>query len=892
MSTFLEAVGIAGIVLLVLIAAGFATTQILVPRGYRRYVLLLSPFVGYGILSGIGHYLGWLGLSTNQFGTPLVVGLAICSISVWFRFRRSCVADSGGVGTWAVVVIVFMVCVIPVVHAGILTTIGKTIDGISYVCRAELIQNQSLTIPVVDRERPVTAWTVAPMKANLRMGDVYLLAIVCSLTGQRAYELFTVISLVFFALIAPAVFLFCRVTLRLRGPPSIVAAVLVASSNLLLWAVYDNFLSQVVGTSLVPVTTAIGIAALQSRRTGTIILAGLFFSALISTYVVYAVVVLGAVALASFLSGLQDRSRLVSLVGKTVAGVVCILTAAFFANGVGVIRAARELWFLLHVDVAAGGGGNIRVFPHPGEIFGLVNHPNQAFGLGFPELPSFLIAFLFGFLIALTAIGGCVVQRKRRVIGVTVLGTAIVFVLSQRWVVDFPRGFPYGYFKSLSLLVVFAMPMLGNGIARIPARLVATRGSKRLLWVGVSVCTVIAVSLGFLNTALTVNHAARNLVVMSQAIAEIGDGMLSVERDSLVVVSVSPGIRQNWIGYLLRDYRVLFKPSLAHYPIVVRNRNSANAGYALVSRQLATSSNNDPVDLSSIGRASWMTFWENGEYMLRRRINGVIGECRASEAIPLTIKQNEKLRIETSDGMMTVNVGSGTTQHRFLSGQPKTIRIVIANPADSTRLRIAGRAYGLGGGLSEIVIPGWQPTSRTDIESEGVADLHVLSVSASRVNEHGSTRVVGAQIGGVVFSSLEVFGSQIKVVSEIFINSTGQDINPYRMGLHITSDVSAENPFFGAWGVDFERKQGRQTAILTLDLETRIGKALLDGRVVPIIGGARAASQGGFFGQVVLWNLNDTSTFVDARTVVRFEEVGEEIRDVVFEPSVFPIIFY
>lgn len=889
MRTFLEALCLGGLTLAVCVAAGYAPTQILVPSRFRNHVLPLSPFVGYGVLSGASHYLGWLGLSTNRFAFPLVVGLAAVSLFVWIRCRRSCVVESGFFVVCIVVVTAFVVGVIPIINAGFLTTVGETVDAISFVSRAEEVQFRSLAVPVIDGERPVSSWAAAPMSVNLRMGDVYLVAVVCSLSGHRAYELFTIISLVFFSLTPLTVFLFCRITLNLERIPSVVGAVLVASSNLLLWAVYDDFLSQVIGTSLVPVSTTMGILALHARRPGLAFLSGILLSALISTYVAYAVVVLGAVALVSIFSRSRDESHILVRVGTSVVGLACVVFAGFLVNGIGLIRAAKEISFLL--GDARGGGGNILVFPHPGEVFGLVNHPNQAYSLGLPELPSIVITLLFGLLAALTMFGGSTIQRKQRAIGLTLVGIASAFVVSQRWVMDFPRGYPYGYFKSLSVFVVFATPVLGSGMAQIPAYLNSARGLKRMLWMGIAVCAGFVVLVGFLNTALTVNHAARNLVVMDQAIAEIGDAMLSVERGSLVVVSVSPGIKQNWIGYLLRDYRVLFDPSLALYPIFVQDRNSANAGFALVSRQFATSNKNVSVEWSSKGRASWVTFWENGEYLLRRRINGVIGEFRASELIPLAIKQNEKLRIETSDGMMKVNVGSGTTQRRFLSGQPKTIRILIANPADSTQLKIAGRAYDLGGGLSEIVIPEWQPASRTDIESEGAADLHVLSVSASRADEQGSTRVVEAQMGGVVFLSLEVIGSQIKAEFELFVNSTGGDISPYRIGLHITGDAGADDPFFGAWGVDFQRKPGRQTAILTLDLETRLGEAILDGRIVPVDGGALAATQGSFLGQAVLWNLNDTSTFVDARTVISFEEVGEEIQNVVFEPAVFPIVF-
>ena len=397
--------GIVGVAAGLLWGCGLLVAWPLLPRRWRPLLPLLAPFLGFSLVSGVAHYAATRGgfLGSVMW---LLVGLAALGFApLLARKHRSGLRGSGGALT--ICLLAFILAVGPLLVLGYLTTIGATIDGVNYAVRAEYLQHSGLTLPEIEAGKPYLGWVRITINVH-RAGDVFFVGLLGLLTGRRSYELLSVVQALFFGLTALSVFLLARVGLGCRPRAALLAAGLGGVHNLLMWPVYDNFLSQVIGLSLLPVVMGVGIAAQRRPEWRTAAVFGLLFSGLVSVYPIYAARALAATLLfwgLAWVAG-YGRTRLRALGSSALWWLGACASAAAW-NGAALVRAAGEVGAMTDALTPGGlkvvGPGNIHVFPPVVEVFGLIAHVSAAFGEGWRRVPPSVLALLGLFCVGLGA---------------------------------------------------------------------------------------------------------------------------------------------------------------------------------------------------------------------------------------------------------------------------------------------------------------------------------------------------------------------------------------------------------------------------------------------------------------------------------------------------------
>ncbi len=597
---------------------GGLVARALAPRTYRRDALLIAPFLGFGILTGITGYLGMLGWPVERYAWVLILAAAIGLVAAFPQLAKSMRCH------WPVIAIclaAYFLAMWPLISLGYLTTVGVTVDGISYAVRSEYLQSAGLLRPVVPPGHPFYGWVAAQIDL-LRVGDVYFVALVGSLSKARSFQLLTTTAGLFFALTPASVYVLSRRTLNVHRCTALLAAGLVGLHNLLLWSIYDNFLSQTIAVSLVPAALCFEIQAIRTLRWRETIGFTLLLAALISVYPIYALPMAAVGSVFGGISLMGRLSRRVSDWRETLrlylvrAAAVLVLVPLW--NITATWRAQSELSFigtLLGPEATKWvGPGNIAVFPPVFEVAGLAAHANLAYALGGWQPPEKALWIGFLLWVAVAGIGWQRLQPEARIRAMVVVLVVVALALQQRFLVDPPRGYPYGYFKIVSLLAIVLMPLFAQGVTALAKR--------QYLRYPALAALAGTVTLNGLSTQWTIRNALETRVAMGKSIQEVADGVGNLPAGEWILLDLQPGIRQNWLAYLLKDRPIHSREPLAVWSWTITDSGSPKGIYQYA---LVENSVNPPAarlsafDAALYNPEQYNVIWRNDAYELRQR---------------------------------------------------------------------------------------------------------------------------------------------------------------------------------------------------------------------------------------------------------------------------------
>jgi hypothetical protein len=609
-------IGATAVAVALLWGCGLLVARPLLPRRYWPLLPLIAPYLGVALISAVGHYASAAGASLRSV-LWLFAGLAAAGWAVLVfdgrlrRFPRSSAA------ALVVCLLSFLLAAAPLLFVGRLTTIGGTLDGISYAVRSEYLQDAPLQPPQIQAGMPYLGWVSAQI-VLLRAGDVMLVGVLGLLTGLRSYELLSVVPALFVALTAGSVYVLGRAALGFSRRAALLAAALVGVNNLLLWPVYDNFLSQVISISFLPLVLAFGVEAQRRPGWRMAALFGALFSALVSVYPVYAVHALAAVLFFWGLAWLlRPRGPRLRSLARASLWWVGALVAAGLWNGLALARAPRELSLLsgaLRSDaVQHVGRGNILVFPPVIEVLGLVAHAASAYGAGWKRVPMPALTTLGLAFAAFAVYGWWRLGPRARLAAAALLLTSAALAAQQRW----GASYPYGYFKAISAVVAEVVMLVAAGIAavwrsRLPARKWIAAGAALLL-----------LGINLKHTLWTQSYVLQDSyrVVVSPELIEIAQSARNVPRDAWILIDLAPGMHQLWLGYLLRDRKINYREPLWINQVETPGASTAFYRYAVVDTQLEARRRRRAAALNEPWHdpASYVQLGGSGRYALRER---------------------------------------------------------------------------------------------------------------------------------------------------------------------------------------------------------------------------------------------------------------------------------
>lgn len=825
---------------------GFLVARLLLPRRQRPVLLLVAPFLGFSLISAGAHYAGTFGAPLRSIAWVFVVLAAAGWILVLgdTRWRRP---SNGSLAALVICLVAFLLAIRPLFVLGYLTTLGETIDAVSYAVRSEYLQGAPLRLPDIEAGKPYLGWVRLQLDV-IRAGDVYVIGLVGLLTGKRSHELLTVLPALFFALTAGAAYVLSRIGFRLRQPAALAAAGLVAVHNLLLAPLYDNFVSQGIGLAFLPLVLAFGVEAGRRRSVGAAALFAVLWTGLVSVYPTYALCGLLAVLASWGLDGLLRPGSRWRALGWAARWWCAVAVFAALWNGVALKRGLSELGYLSGALGTSGNllGGNLRIFPPITETFGLISHAAGAYGSRWESLPTWALNAAGLACLATVAVGWWRMGTRGRLAAAAILLTLGALVFQQRWVAQYA----YGYFKALTTTVVPLTVLLGAGLAALWRR---RDGPWRGLAVG-GLLLLIAVNLKHVVWGQSV--ALRDSLALDRDLIGAGQAASRVDPQAWVLLDLPQGIRQHWLGYLIRDRKIRYREPLWFGDIETPGAAGAYFRYAVVERSLDASRRRSAPDEPWYDPATFLRRAGNDRYELRERGDALLSSVdirgRWPDATDLS------LAVLGSPATLSARLGSETLEGAAGPGVPRTLQVRLYNLGSPIDIEAddAAEPVSLGSG-------GWL----LDFDLECLGDRGIVLRRTPGDVLLGDVRVLGAVTGppgscfehaplssGALFVEQLISGAQRVELRATLLRPEGDSDRPYRFGFHVYEQ--SQGTFFGVWTVDFPLQPRLQRGVLKVDLSDRAARGEIEGRAAPVEFSKLEADTGTFIGQAVWWALN------------------------------------
>lgn len=840
--------GIVGVLAGLLWGCGFLVARPLLPRRYRPVLPFIAPFLGFSLISAVAHYAGAAGASLRSL-LWLFVGLAAAGWVMvlldrrWRRFPRS------SAPALVICLLAFLLAAGPLLVLGHLTTIGATIDGVSYAVRSEYLQEAPPRLPDIESGKPYLGWVRTQIDL-LRLGDVYLVGLLGLLTGKRSYELLSVVQALFFALTAGSVYILARAALGLCRRAALLAAALVGAHNLLLWPVYDNFLSQVIALSLLPLVLGVGIEAQRRPQWRTAAMFAILFSGLVSVYPVFAARTLAAVlffwGLAWLLRPSGPRMR---FLGRAALWWLGALVFSVLWNGSAFARSVAELDLVSNPLMR--GPGNILVFPAPEEVFGLIAHAAAAYGTDWLFVPLRVLIALGLACAGLAAYGWWRLSPRARLATAALLLTSAAMVAQQRW----GAQYPYGYFKVITTVVAEVMILVAAGIVALwrgPHRGTRNRTVRRRL---AASAALLLLALNLRHSLWTQSYVLENALIVDRDLIDMGRAASRAHPDAWILLDMKTGLRQMWLGYLIRDRKIRFREPLWFGDVDTPGAANAYFRYAVVEKDLDEQRRGAVLDEPWYDPEAYSRLAGNGRYELRERRDLMLGSVRWDRRWP----EHSALELALSPSRtFSARLGPEAKDAGLGSGHPRTIQVRLYSLDPAGRIEVAG----LGGPVS-LDPGGW------------LLDIDIECVTGGRIG-------IGHQTGEVILSDVRLLGTATGrrgVCLERAPLPTGvalleqEDLGDgrirlraallrperageraYRLGLHVIE--VAQGKLFGVWSLDFSPQKRIQRGSLELDLRDRSSRGELDGRRVDLEIVRLDTDVGSFEADAVWWQSN------------------------------------
>jgi hypothetical protein len=797
-----ECCGVVAAAALLLSGCGLLISGIL-PWRLRPFRLLFAPFLGFALLTGFARTLSALGVTVPVIAW-ILVALAVAGWLV-ATARNGIAFDHRILAILPLCVLAFLVAVWPLWSVGRLTTLGATADAVS---AASLTQRLEL--------RPLS---IADAGADLgHTGELYFIAILDVLTHHHPFELLTLVMSLLFALTSVAVYLWARIALRQPHATCLIAAGLATIHNLLLFAVLDNFLAQVAAMSSFPLLLACGIEG--SRRPGwrSASVFGLLVGLVASLYPVFAAY--GVLGVAAFWLAISLLPRPGRTMLRDLGWWLAVAGVALLSNGVSLLRAWGYLRYIGTLtqtgSLARVGLGDVLVYPSVYEVVGLTSHlAAEIFVRPWP-LPRGTVSLLaLGAGLAM-AYGVWKLQRPARIAILVPLLAVVALTLFQRYGLNRPFGYPYGYFKTVSLVAVEAVGLLAAGTSAL--------FRIRSLRVWMACLLVPLVGLNLLNCLWTSRFALAGTALSAPLLDAVEHAERTVGTDRLLL-DLNGGLRETWVQ------------SLWPHPGALVLRNAAVPSgpvtlceWALVGRGLRRFSD-DPWYADESSR----TVWENSQYALRRRTDSVVGRLTLEETI---LRHGEALDVTIIERNLIARTPGARVMAELASGRLTALELWVF-PLDDVpahlsiqgkrELLLAPRPWRL-----RVPLGGDAPRPPVLLTNLGSSRLAVARIDAvDSIPAAGSAAVtmIGSDHGYATIRQTVAL-PRLEYRFVLWPPPT-KESSLYRVGIHVAETLTFRQ--LGAWSLNVEGDTPHEGA-LTIDLASGAVWGEVDGKQVPVEG--------------------------------------------------------
>ncbi|MDQ4132788.1 MAG: hypothetical protein M3179_06170 [Actinomycetota bacterium] len=548
----IEATAFLVVVLLVLSVVGFAILEWASPEMHGLQ-WLLSPVVGLAVLYLACQWLSpWLPSSVVVVGV-VIAGTVLSAVALWrrrplsrgvFALRRFDVIAPGLVS-----VATYLALLAHQFKLGFFTTAGTGLDALFiYLPAGEFMRAHAYA---AGQTPPVVTPAISTLEADFYPGSLGTVdGGLAALLRRPVFELLEPLNAVSMVLALVGVYVLVVAALRLSRLTGLVAVVLVATSQFLLWAAGFDFVQQIRASAMLPGVLALTLYAFEQSRLGAAVVAGAVAAAMVPVYMpvflIFVAAVAGGAAVAAVV-GLVRRQWPVppaALAGFAGAGIVAGLPTLHWL----LFDGGLDAWNLVSQDKFGpyAAGGMLATHYSPAELLGTSSLAD-----------TYRLKPLLFWNDGLTVLGGIAAAVG---VGVGILGL-VMLVRAGRWLwpamaagvflyVAYVRYGPtnlYGFVKTVSYALPVTSTVVAVGLTtlagwRWPGRPRTSRfaGSSAVvavvggvLIVGMQLSAAVETEHLFLQLDPTISKAQSNLRHLDEVVP-VGDSVLIQDPGPLI----------------------------------------------------------------------------------------------------------------------------------------------------------------------------------------------------------------------------------------------------------------------------------------------------------------------------------------------------------------------
>ena len=484
----LETLGFALGAVAVLSAIGGGVTMLLLRDD--RWCLLLAPAVGAGVLTVGFQFLTYVTPPHVVAVVVFVLGAALTSIVVLRRPPARPAFDE--IGGALAITLAFCLALMGIVIGHGFSTLGSfPSDNIFiYVQAGQYLKDHSsplLTGPAVANPGgyvvAVTGWSLPNSKGVFD-------AAASILTGLPVYAVFDLVDAIAIAITVGAAWFFVRSGLGGSRATGLLAAVLVATSQMLFWVHGNGFQQESIATPIFSSGLAIAAAAFRRRSWKAGLLAGVLGASLIGLYFPIAIIYIALAAVCFGVSVVVGGDR-TSQLWRPLAGAIVGALVAGAAGLFAMVTHGLGIWLgQLKGERVTGG---VSGYPAPLYILGQLPfaHRWEPMALASTALDRILLPALVGVSVAvvlLIVVGTWRQLTDHHVPEASLLVAGMLGVLYEVAIANFA----YGYVKAITYIEPFICVAIAVGTAAVTRWLV--RRSAR--WGPPAATVLVAILIG------------------------------------------------------------------------------------------------------------------------------------------------------------------------------------------------------------------------------------------------------------------------------------------------------------------------------------------------------------------------------------------------------------
>jgi hypothetical protein len=492
------------------------------------------------------------------------------------------------------------------------------------------------------------------------------------------------------------------------------------------------------------------------------------------------------------------------------------------------------------------GAGNILVFPPAVEILGLIAHAAAASGLAWTRVPAPVLN-AFGLAFAGLAVYGWWRLRPRARLAVAaLLITSALLIAQQRW----GAQYPYGYYKMITTVAAEIMMLIAAGLAALWR---SRRRARRGFAAGAALL-LFAVNLK--HSLWTQSFVLDQAVVIDRELIGVGQAASRVDPDSWVLLDIKPGLRQQWLGYLIRERKIRFREPLSFGDVDTPGAANAFFRYAVVEKELDELRRRSVFDEPWYDPGGYLRLAGNGRYELRERRDPTLASVRWDRR--WTAQAPLALALVPSAASFSAQLGPEIKAGTLGAGRPRTVQVRLYSLDTSSQLQLtapgAPMPLGLGGWLVDVdlgCVAGGRIGIRHAAGDVVLSDVRVLRTVTGRPG--ACVERIPLPTGIAYFEQDDLGNGRVRLRAAV-LRPQGAGERAYRLGLHVME--LKEGKLFGVWSLDFPPDERVRRGSLELDLRDRSSHGEIDGRPVDLEISSFDHDAGSFEADAVWWQFN------------------------------------